>query len=141
MKRIRLGDAGGFTIIELMTTLAVLSMVTLSIFSFLIQLDGTIDKTESRLIATTAAYEKYQEYETKSFTNITQGVVADDYERENFTASLPSELLPPREAKVYVRNITASLKKLDVRVTYQESPSQSRTINFSTLIQESGVGR
>ena len=134
-------DQKGFSIIELMTTLAVLSIVTLTVFSFMIQVDGTIDRTEERLLATTLAYEKYQEYETKTFDNLPQGTSANSFVVEDFVSSLPSDLKPPRSAKVYIRDITPTLKKLDVRLTYQDSKNKSKTINISTGIQESGVGR
>ncbi len=124
-----------------MITLAVLSIVTLSIFSFMIQINGTIDRNGERILATTSAYEKYQEYETKSFANLVQGVSASSYQVEDFTSSLPADLKPPRSAKVYIRDITPTLKKLDVRLTYQDSKNTSKTINISTGIQESGVGR
>lgn len=131
----------GFSIIELMTTLAVLSIVTLTIFSFMIQIDGTLDRNEERLMATTLAYEKYQEYETKTFDNLAQGVVASSYEVEDFTSSLPADLKSPRSGKVFIRDITPTLKKLDIRLTYQDSKNTSKTINISTGVQESGVGR
>lgn len=134
-------DQKGFSIIELMTTLAVLSIVTLTVFSFMIQVDGTIDRTEERLLATTLAYEKYQEYETKTFDDLPQGTSANSFVVEDFVSSLPADLKPPRSAKVYIRDITPTLKKLDVRLTYQDSKNKSKTINISTGIQESGVGR
>lgn len=134
-------DQKGFSIIELMTTLAVLSIVTLTVFSFMIQVDGTIDRTEERLLATTLAYEKYQEYETKTFDNLLQGTSANSFVVEDFVSSLPADLKPPRSAKVYIRDITPTLKKLDIRLTYQDSKNKSKTINISTGIQESGVGR
>jgi hypothetical protein len=124
-----------------MTTLAVLSIVTLTVFSFMIQIDGTIDRTEERLLATTLAYEKYQEYETKTFDNLVQGTSGSNYVVEDFVNSLPADLKPPRSAKVYIRDITPTLKKLDVRLTYQDSKNKSKTINISTGVQESGVGR
>lgn len=141
MKRGLKADEKGFSIIELMTTLAVLSWVMLTIITFMVQIDGILDKTERRLTAITVLYEKYQEYETKSFTNLTQGTSSNNYEVEDFTDDLPADLREPRSAKVFVRNVTPTLKKLDVRITYKESPSKSRTINISTGIQESGVGR
>jgi len=141
MKRLVGVGQEGFSIIELMTTLAVLSIVTLTVFSFMIQIDGTIDRNEERLLATTLAYEKYQEYETKTFDNLIQGVSASSYQVEDFTSSLPADLKSPRSAKVYIRDITPTLKKLDVRLIYQDSKNTSKTINISTGVQESGVGR
>lgn len=134
-------DQKGFSIIELITTLAVLSIVTLTIFTFMIQIDGTIDRNEERLLATTLAYEKYQEYETKTFENLNQGASISNYEVEDFTDSLPADLKPPKSAKVFIRDITPTLKKLDIRLTYQDSKNSSKTINISTGVQESGVGR
>lgn len=141
MKRGIYTDERGFSIIELMTTLAVLSWVMLTIITFMIQIDGILDKTERRLTAITTMYEKYQEYETKSFATLTQGSSASNYEVEDFTDELPADLREPRSAKVYVRDVTPTLKKIDVRITYKESPTKNRTINISTGVQESGVGR
>lgn len=141
MKRGIYTDERGFSIIELMTTLAVLSWVMLTIITFMIQIDGILDKTERRLTAITTMYEKYQEYETKSFATLTQGSSASNYEVEDFTDDLPADLREPRSAKVFIRDVTPTLKKIDVRITYKESPTKNRTINISTGVQESGVGR
>ena len=141
MKRVALHAENGFTVIEMLATLAILTVITFTVFSFMIQIDGTIDRNGERLLATTLTYEKYQQYETKSFTALTQGSSSNSYEVEDFTSSLPADLKTPRSAKVYIRDITPTLKKVDVRVIYQESKNKSRTINISTSIQESGVGR
>jgi len=141
MNRLVTVDQKGFSIIELLTTLAVLSIVTLTIFSFMIQTDGTLDRNEERLLATTVAYEKYQEYETKTFNNLVQGTSASSFEVEDFTSALPADLKPPRSGKVFIRDITPTLKKLDIRLTYQDSKNTSKTINISTGVQESGIGR
>jgi prepilin-type N-terminal cleavage/methylation domain-containing protein len=141
MKRSAALNTRGFTIIELMTTLALLSWLMLTVFGFMIQIDNTLDKTERRLVATTTMYEKYQEYETKTFANLTQGTAASSYQVEDFTSTLPASIRSPRSGKVYIRDITPTLKKVDVRLTYTESPGKSRTLNISTGIQESGVGR
>lgn len=141
MKRGLCADEQGFSIIELMTTLAILSWIMLTIITFMIQIDGILDKTERRLTAITTLYEKYQEYETKSFTTLTQGSSSNSYEVEDFTDDLPADLREPRSAKVYIRDVTPTLKKIDVRISYKESPTKNRTINISTGVQESGVGR
>ncbi len=131
----------GFTVIELLATLAILTGVTLTVFAFIVQTDASIDRSGEKLLAYTIAYDKYQSYETRNFSAITQGDSGNGYEVEDFTSALPADLKPPRSAKVFVRNITPTLKKLDVRLTYQESNERSRTINLSTAIQISGVGR
>lgn len=141
MKRVAKSAEAGFTVIEMLATLAILTVVTFTVFSFMIQIDGTIDRTGERLLATTLTYEKYQQYETKSFTALTQGLSSNSYLVEDFTSSLPADLKPPRSGKVYIRDITPTLKKLDVELVYQESKNKSRTIHLSTSIQESGVGR
>lgn len=141
MKRGLHTNEDGFSIIELMTTLAILSWVMLTIITFMIQIDGILDKTERRLTAVTTVYEKFQAYETKSFATLTQGSSANNYEVEDFTSSLPADLREPRSAKVYIRDVTPTLKKIDVRISYKESKDKIRTINIATGIQESGVGR
>ncbi len=141
MKRGLTTNQDGFSIIELMTTLAILSWVMLTIITFMIQIDGILDKTERRLTAITTLYEKYQEYETKSFTSLTQGTALNNYEVEDFVDEMPADLREPRSAKVYIRDVTPTLKKLDVRISYKETKDKVRTINISTGIQESGVGR
>src|SRR3989344_3345922 len=106
MKRVFSLGNSGFSIIELMTTLAILAMLSMVIITFMIQTDNSMTRTEARLAATTKMYEKYQEYETKTFTSLTAGTATNSYEVEDFTSSLPPELLPPRSAKVFIRNIT-----------------------------------
>ncbi len=141
MKRVRepVGERG-FSIIELMVTLFVLGTVLTSVLSMFAQVDYITDRARELLLAHTSAFEKLQTYENKSFTSIIPGSSGSSYQVEDFSASLPSNLTGPKTARVYVKSISPTLKRVDVQVAYQDRRVQ-RILNYTTMVQESGLGR
>lgn len=132
-------SASGFTIPELLITLFILSTAFFSFTTFFVTVDNVASRAQARAIGDTAALSKIQEYENMEFSSIPIGVMASNYEVEDFTSSLDAALFEPRSGKVFVEPLSSDLLKVNVVITY--SFSSSTDIQYITYIQESGIGR
>jgi prepilin-type N-terminal cleavage/methylation domain-containing protein len=136
---------GGFSLVEMMLAI-VLSAVVLAVGTAILTLGNQISyRTESLLASNSVAFAKIQEYENKTFTNITIGDVANDYEIEDFSAQVPAStnnVVKNATAKVYSQYApnSQSLVKLWVIVDFQYG-NRTRIIEYATYIQMGGVGR
>lgn len=134
---------GGFTVTELLFTLFIVMVTFATFLSVTSSVNQTGAKTQDYLAANSVAFGKIQEYETKSFDTIAVGDPGNNYEVEDFTSTINSqvnnELINPR-GKVYVTAESSSLKKIRVAVTYAD-PKQDRTIEYASFVQVGGVGR
>lgn len=125
----------------------VLASVALSVgFSLLTVASAMNSRTEVLLAANAAAFAKVQEYENKTFGNISVGDSINNYEIEDFSSSLPtltSNLVKSGTAKVYSQyhnDTTLSLLKVRVVIDFPYG-STTRKIEYGTYIQMGGVGR
>lgn len=134
----------GFSLIELMLALVLCSVVLTVGFELLIIGRQINARTEALLAANSVAFAKIQEYENKTFDNITVGV-APTYEIEDFSTQLPAlsdGFVKNGTAKVYNEFApnSGSLMKLRVVIDFQYG-SRTRKIEYGTYIQMGGVGR
>lgn len=130
----------GFSILELIVALFVLTTLMTTVLGIFAQVDYLSDRSSDQLRANTLAFEKIQTYENRSFDNLTAGILANSYQVEDFSSTLPSQLKGPKTGKVFIKDISLTLKRVDVQIVYQDRRVE-RTVNYSTLIQESGLGR
>lgn len=136
----------GFSLVEIMMAIVLSSIVLIVGFSLLTASNQVNSRTESLLAANAAAFSKIQEYENKTFTNITIGDVASSYEIEDFSSSLPTitnNTLKTGTAKVYAQfanDTTESLIKLRVVIDFKYG-NRDRRIEYGTYVQLGGVGR
>jgi prepilin-type N-terminal cleavage/methylation domain-containing protein len=135
-----------FSLVEVMMAI-VLASVALSVgFSLLTVASAMNSRTEVLLAANAAAFAKVQEYENKTFGNISVGDSINNYEIEDFSSSLPtltSNLVKSGTAKVYSQyhnDTTLSLLKVRVVIDFPYG-STTRKIEYGTYIQMGGVGR
>ena len=143
-KKLRIRN--GFSLVEVMFAL-VLASVVLIVGFMLLTVGGQLNaRTEALLAANAAAFAKIQEYENKTYSNITIGDEADDYEIEDFSSSLPTITdghVKEGTAKVYsnyANDTTESLINLRVVIDFKYG-ARMRTIEYGTYIQLGGVGR
>jgi len=135
----------GFSLVEIMAAIA-LSAVALSVGFSLLTLGNQISsRTEALLAANSAAFAKVQEYENKTFNNITIGVVGSGYEVEDFSADITATTggkVKKAVAKVYTQHEgnSESLIRMKVIIDFQYG-SRMRKIEYGTFIQLGGVGR
>ena len=123
-----------------------LSGVALTVgFSILVLGNQVSSRTESLLAANSVAFSKIQEYENKTFSNISIGDSANNYEIEDFSSQM-STLTHGRVknavAKVYSEYMPNSESLINLRVIIDfQYGSRMRKIEYGTYIQMGGVGR
>ena len=136
----------GFSLVEVMMAI-VLASVALGVgFSLLTAASAMNARTETLLAANAAAFAKVQQYENKTFSNISIGDSAGSFEIEDFSTSLPTitgNIIKSGTAKVYSEyayETTQSLIKLRVVIDFPYG-NRTRSIEYGTYIQLGGVGR
>lgn len=133
-------NQSGFSAVELLVILFILSIAFIAFAGLFITIKNTNMRAKMATEANRAAFSKLQEYENKSFDDITVGNIANSYEVEDFSPSLSTRLNDPKSGKVFVESVTPTLKLVKVQVNYF-SGIGDRPIHYSTYIQQSGVGR
>lgn len=123
----------GFTIIELLISLAIIAVVlpalALGINSLTVLNNRTRDLTLTNLIAENKA----EELRSSGFNSLSEGVT-------DFTNELPAELAAPRSATYSVSNPTPGIIEIDISITYQDY-GDPRTQLYKTAVSELGVGQ
>lgn len=135
----------GFTMIETLVSLAVISLIAVVAFSTTITTDQINTKTNQYSLANSAVFAKVQEYENMSFENIPIGLESNDYEVEDFSQEVSDysndKVLSPT-AKVYSQLMPGSGSLIFLRFELDfQLGSQNRSIDYATYIQLGGVGR
>lgn len=145
-KWVEKNDSLGFSLVEVMLAIA-LAGVALSVGFSLLTVGSQMNaRTEVLLAANATAFAKMQEYENKTFANISIGDIGNQYEIEDFSTNLPAStgnLIKSGTAKVYsqyANDTTQSLIKLRVVIEFPYG-SRTRKIEYGTYIQLGGVGR
>lgn len=144
MKRLA-SEHGGFTLIEVMMTLFVVVIIVIVGFDISKVSDQTNSRTRQYAEANSLAFGKLQDYETRDFTSIPVGDIADNYEVEDWSAEVTSKsggLVINPVAKVYSQYEPGSGSLLKVRVVLDfQYGGEIRRIEYATYIQLGGVGR
>jgi len=133
-------NQAGFTVVELLITLTVLSIAFLGFTTLFVNIESVSDQADDIIAANDAAFTEMQTYENTDFGLITVGAPQTEIEIENFESGLPQQLQSPRTAKVYATSLTPTLKRVRVTVTYDNN-RDGEEITYVSLIHESGLGR
>lgn len=123
----------GFTIIELLITIAVFGFVIPSMTGLINTINGLNDRARELSIINALVENKVESLRSISFV----GVNNDTYD---FTSELPPTLAKPREATYVVSSVTSSLKQVDITVKYNNQGNE-KVINYRTYLGELGVGQ
>lgn len=130
----------GFSTVELLSTLLIAAMFLAIFYQVYVTADGVATRSGHLSSANEVTYGKLQEYENRNFLLITTPGGTTPTQVEDFAASLPSDLPKPVTGTVSTAQLTPTLKAVDVKATYGSGGGQ-QVIEFTTYIQESGVGR
>lgn len=124
----------GFTLIELIITMAITGMAVVSISTLYLNIQATQQRANWLESATRAGQTEVEVLRNNNYTNLTSGTDI------NFTSSLPANLPKQKTGVVHVSDPSPGLKRIDVVITYKEG-HYSRTVTFTSYIGVIGIGR
>jgi prepilin-type N-terminal cleavage/methylation domain-containing protein len=122
----------GFTIVELLTTIVLIGLVTGWLASLFISIQNIQQQTTYVDLATRAAQREIETLRNDNYASLTPGQTI------NFTSQLPSRLPGGSSGTVQVSQPTTDLRRVDVTVTYKVIGKQ-RNVTLSSLIGVIGI--
>lgn len=131
MKRV---GQSGFTLIELIVTIAVAGLVVAGITNLYIMVELTQRRTYHLELATRAGERQIESLRNAQYNNLEPDTTLD------FTDELPEDLQEPRSATVDISEPEENLRRVDVTITYRDG-SRAKTIKQSSLIGIIGIGQ
>lgn len=130
MKRL---NKNGFTIIELLITIAIFGFTVPGLVALINTINGLNDKARDLSIINSLAENKVESLRSISFVGVNNGTY-------DFSNELPVSIPEPKSASYAVSNVTSALKQVDLNITYNDHGT-SKTVNYRTYIGELGVGQ
>lgn len=121
----------GFTIVELLVTIAIIGITTASVSSIFISIQHVQQQTTYTDMATRAAQREIETLRNDNYAELTPGQTLD------FSSQLPNAL-PNATGSAVVSQPTNDLRRVDVSVSYKSEGTQ-RTIELSSLIGVIGI--
>lgn len=121
----------GFTLVEIIVTIAVLGVTTASISSVFVGVQNVQRQNSYLDAANRAAARQIESLRNDSYSSLAAGSTID------FTDKLPS-LLPDGSGTAVISSPTVNLRRVDATVSYT-SQGETRTVTQSSLIGEIGI--
>lgn len=122
----------GFTIVELLVTIAIIGITAGSLASLFISIRNIQQQTVYADSATRAAQREIESLRNDNYSALTPGQTID------FTSQLPNSLPPGSSGTVQVSQPSTDLRRVDVTVTYKSDGNQHDT-TLSSLIGVIGI--
>lgn len=126
-------EAGGFTVVELLITVAICGVIVPVLAAGLTQLTMVNNRARDLALANMLAQSKAELLRNAGYNSIGLGVV-------DFSGELPSTFSAPRSGNYTVTEPEIGIKDIAIQISYKEANNQ-RTINYETKISEIGVGQ
>ena len=127
----------GFTIIELVVTMAFMGIVVVSITQLYATLRQTNRSADNYTIATQVAQQLLEKYRNTPYGNITVGTT----DVTSTALSAYPSLASPRSASTTVTEVDiAGLKQVSVAVSYKDRTG-TKNVQLTTLISNKGINR
>lgn len=125
---------GGFTLIELIVTIALMGLVIVGLVNLYIMIETSQRKSYHLEIATRAGEAKIESLRNAQYNNLEAGTSMD------FSSDLPEDLPSPKTGTVQISEPTSGVKRVDVDITYG-SGSNEKVVKQSSLIGVIGIGQ
>lgn len=122
----------GFTIVELIVTIAIIGIAAASISSMFITIQRMQKLAALRDSATRAAQSEIEALRNNNYASLTPG------QQINFTSSLPSSLPANKSGIAEISQPTDDLRRVDVTVSYTYS-GKNYNVSLSSLIGVIGI--
>lgn len=126
-------DQNGFTLVELVATIAVLGIITLGIANLFYSIQYIQRQSNYLDRATRAAQRQVEVMRNNSYNSLPLGEI-------NFTNQLPDSLPNDRSGTVQVSEPSPGLKRVDVTVSYNDGGKQQQ-VTLSSLIGVIGLSQ
>ncbi len=123
---------GGFTIVELLVTIAIIGIAAASLTSMFISIRNIQQRTVYADTATRAAQREIETLRNDNYASLTPGQTID------FSSQLPAGLPPGSSGSAEVSQPATDLRRVDVTVTYPLGGKQHNT-TLSSLIGVIGI--
>lgn len=121
----------GFTLVELVVSIAVIGIVVTSVVSLFGSIQSTQRRTAYLETATRAAQREMESLRNNNYNSLTAGQSID------FSGQLPVSL-KNRSGTVAVSEPSPGLKRVDISVVYYEGDSRQE-VNLSSLVGILGI--
>jgi prepilin-type N-terminal cleavage/methylation domain-containing protein len=123
----------GFTLVELLLTIAVFAIVMPAIAVGINNLVVINNRARDLALINMLAQNKVEMLRSAGYNSIATGTTS-------FTSELPSSLASPKNASYTVTNSSPGIKEIVITIYYKDY-SQTKTVNYKTIISEIGVGQ
>ncbi len=127
-------NESGFTLIELIVTIAVTGLILGGIVNVYIGIETMQRRTYHMELATRAGERQIESLRNSHYGSLEPGVPID------FTDELPDDLADPKTGTVDVTEPSDGLRRVDVTITYKDG-SGTQTIKQSSLIGVIGIAQ
>lgn len=124
----------GFTLVELIVAIVIISLMAIGVTSLYIAIEKTQRKTRLLETATRAGEKKIEELRNNHYNSLENDTIID------FTDELPTALPEPRSGTVDVSEPTPGIKRVDVTISYKDGRT-NRDVELSSLIGVLGIGQ
>lgn len=124
----------GFTLVEIMVTLVVLSIVIAAIAGLFYNMQITEVRSQRLDLAQRAARSQIEVLRNSGYSNLTPGSTID------FTSSLPAALPAGKKGTVTVSEPLPELRRVDVTITYMDYKIP-QNVTLSSDIGVIGIGQ
>jgi type II secretory pathway pseudopilin PulG len=140
-KQIKKPESNGFATVELIITLIVIGIIFSAFITTFVTIQNINKKAKDIHTANSLAFEKLQIYESLNFTGLPDtdesGVLE---EVEDFDDAVADQLPKPSTARVYINEVSPTLKQVVVTVEFGEDPTR-QILQYATFIQRQGLGQ
>lgn len=123
----------GFTIVELLVTIAVFGLIVPALTTGVNNLLVLSNRTRDLTLANILAENKAELLRSRGFNSLSLGTVS-------FTNELPDELSSPKSATYTITSPSLGLVEIDINISYRDY-NQTRSLQYKTMVSELGVGQ
>ena len=130
MKKLR---DSGYTIVELLVAIIVGGVIVGAAQVLVVSHSHLAQRTRDVTVANAYTEKKIESLRSAGYLTLSDGTT-------NLTSELPLELKAPRSGTLTISSQTASIKRLNLSLTYNDQ-GVPRTYQYTTYIGELGVGQ
>lgn len=123
----------GFTIIELLVTIAVVGILVPTLAGFVNTLNRFNDRARDLTLINALAENKVESLRSIGYSGIASGTTS-------FVSELPTTIGSPRSASYTVTTPNTGIKQIDLTISFNDHGT-TQTVYYRTLIGELGVGQ